>query len=51
MSSAIRLCDQDRGAELHIYLKARNNDTDLIGHVLGQNGARFNPKMKVDSNL
>jgi len=31
MSSAIRLYQLDKGAECQIYLKARNNDTDLIG--------------------
>ena len=51
MSSAVRLCQQDKGAECLIYMKAKNNDSDLIGNILGSNGARLRPIVKVDPFL
>jgi len=52
MSSAIRLVNPELGADCEIFMKARNNDTDLIGHILrGLNNQRVNPTFKIDANL
>ena len=41
-------------AECEVYLKARANDSDLLGHILmGPNQVRYRPKVwnKIDPNL
>ena len=51
MSCAVRLCQQDKGAECLLYMKARNNDSDLIGNIIGSNGARLKPFFRIDEHL
>ena len=52
MVSAIRLCRPERGAECEIYMKARSNDSDLIGHILtGAHSELHIPRMKIDPHL
>ena len=54
ITSAIRLCKSPPMAECEVYLKARANDSDLLGHILmGPNQVRYRPKVwnKIDPNL
>ena len=51
IASAVRLCKQE-SSEFEVYLKARNNDSDIIGQVIiGPNCARYKYKVKIDPNL
>ena len=52
MGSAIRVCNEDKGAQLNLFVKARNNDAELIGMITrGYGGSRYKPKILMDQNL
>jgi hypothetical protein len=38
-------------AEASLYLKTKNNESDLIGRLMGQNGARYRPRIVLEPNL
>jgi len=45
----MRMCNEER-ASATIYLKTRNNESDLIGRIMGSNG-RYKPQIILEQNL
>jgi len=42
---------QSNVAEATVYLKTKNNESDLIGRLMGQGGARYRPRIVLEPNL
>jgi len=42
---------QQNVAEATVYLKTKNNESDLIGRLMGQGGARYRPRIVLEPNL
>jgi len=44
------MCQQNV-AEATLYLKSKNNESDLIGRLIGHNGNRYRPPIVLEPNL
>ena len=49
IASALRIVNQGE-AEAQLYLKSKNNESDLIGRLVGSNG-RYQPRIQIEPNL
>lgn len=50
LNNALTMCTPNV-AEASLYLKTKNNESDLIGRLMGQNGTRYRPRIVLEPNL